>query len=285
MAYQSWRSPTGDPLDYNYDIMTRRFVLPCEPDATTLCLQDGRFQVRALWRDYAARRGVGQTIGLTGDSGGFWFFAPGNLELLVKLVDGCGFNDRFWIYAGGLTDIDVDLLVTDTWSGEVRLFENALGEPFPPVQQIDLFSTCSAPVPLPKAGVTPGRVREGHLGDSPGDSCAPDASTLCFDSGRFRVRSEWHDFAGASGTGMAEYLGEESGYFWFFDPESVEVAVKWIDGCDFNDRYWIYASGLTNVAVDLTVEDTLNHRTWTRETRLGEAFPAFLDASAFATCP
>ncbi|MEO8197408.1 MAG: hypothetical protein ABI689_11885 [Thermoanaerobaculia bacterium] len=294
VAYQSWRNPTGEPFGYNYDILTRRFVLPCEADATTLCLKGGRFQVRALWRDYASRRGTGQAINLTDDSGGFWFFGPGNIELLVKLVDGCDFNDRFWIYAAGLTDVDVDLLVTDTWSGEVELFDNRLGNAFEPVQRIDLFSTCGSVPPTAISALAPtlAAVKLEQPGlpppfvaSVPGGTCTPNGSTLCFDSGRFRVRSLWHDFAGRSGSGEAMPLSDESGYFWFFEPDNLELAVKLVDGCDFNDRFWIYAAGLTNLAVDLTVEDTLQQQIWSRTTHLGEVFPAFLDSAAFATCP
>ncbi len=290
VAYQSWRSPTGDPMDYNFDIMTRRFVLPCEADATTLCLQGGRFQVRALWGDYQSRRGAGQAIDLTDDSGGFWFFAPGNLELLVKLVDGCGYNQRFWFFAAGLTDLDVELLVTDTWTGKVEIFENVLGIPFDPVQRIDLFATCGAE-PLPSTSLaTPVTLMSTNAvaspsGDPNGETCTPNETTLCLGSGRFRVRSQWSDFAGISGAGTAVPLAEDSGLFWFFEPENVELAVKVIDGCDFNNRYWVFAAGLTNVEVHLTVEDLLRQRSWSRATGLGEAFPAFLDSSAFSTCP
>ncbi|MEO7794192.1 MAG: hypothetical protein ABIV06_05405, partial [Thermoanaerobaculia bacterium] len=115
--------------------------------------------------------------------------------------------------------------------------------------------------------------------------CAPNGTLLCLGSGRFRVQAEWHDFAGRTGSGTATPLSDESGYFWFFEPENLELAVKIVDGCAFNDRFWIYAAGLTNLAVDLIVEDTLQQQTWFRTTYLGEAFPAFLDSSAFSTCP
>ncbi|MEO8196003.1 MAG: hypothetical protein ABI689_04710 [Thermoanaerobaculia bacterium] len=285
VAYQSWRSLTGDPNDYAYDIMTRRLVLPCREDATTLCLQGGRFQVRALWRDYAARLGTGRALDLAEDSGGFWFFEPGNFELLVKLVDGCGFNGRYWIFASGLTDVDVDLLVTDTWTGEVELFENALGVPFSPVQEIDLFDSCDVEPPGAEGKTTPPGA--GVRGPTPtlGGECLPDTTTHCLGGGRFRVRSEWQTFTAASGVGMTAPAGDDSGLFWFFEPQNLELAVKVIDGCSVNDRFWVYAAGLTNLGVSLTVEDLARDTGWSFENPLGVAFPAVLDANALATCP
>ena len=54
--------------------------------------------------------GSGFARPLTTDSGLFWFFAPQNLELLVKMVDGCSFcNGHFWVYAAATTDVEYHL--------------------------------------------------------------------------------------------------------------------------------------------------------------------------------
>jgi len=41
-----------------------------------------------------------------------------------------------------LTNIEVELRVTDTQSGTIRTYRNALGTPFAPVQDTDAFATC-----------------------------------------------------------------------------------------------------------------------------------------------
>ena len=39
-------------------------------------------------------------------------------------------------------------------------------------------------------------------------------------------------------------------------PSAVEAVVKIIDGCQLGGHYWVFAGGLTNVAVTITVTDT-----------------------------
>jgi sugar lactone lactonase YvrE len=103
----------------------------CTTNATTLCLLGGRFQVRAAYRDYAGTPGTGQAVGLTSDTGYFWFFRASNVEAVVKMVSFCGSGtNNVGIYAGGLTDVEVTLTVTDTLKGLVKSYTNALGTPF-----------------------------------------------------------------------------------------------------------------------------------------------------------
>src|SRR5262249_2578869 len=70
----------------------------CAADPTTLCLNGGRFQVRVSWRapGYPAAN-AGQAVPLTSDTGALWFFSNGNLELVVKVVDGRAVNGKFWV--------------------------------------------------------------------------------------------------------------------------------------------------------------------------------------------
>ena len=58
-----------------------------------------------------------------------------------------------------------------------------------------------------------------------------------------------------------------------------------IDGCGFNNRYWVFAAGTTNVAYTLTVTDTKTGRVVRYENPLGQRSPAVTDINAFATCP
>ena len=121
----------------------------CEANATTLCLTGGRFRATATFHDHLGRDGVGQAVALTPESGTFWFFTAANVELILKVVDACGHPDfrDFWVYASGLTDVEVTLTVVDTWTGEIWERETDLGEPFPPVLDSQAFHTCEA-VPL-----------------------------------------------------------------------------------------------------------------------------------------
>ncbi len=104
-----------------------------------LCLLQGRFAVEVSWRNYQGGTGFGIARPLTTDSGLFWFFAPQNLELLVKMVDGCSFNGHFWVYAAATTDVEYHLRVTESASGAYRTFDNTLGTASPAFTSIDAF--------------------------------------------------------------------------------------------------------------------------------------------------
>jgi hypothetical protein len=115
--------------------------LTCQPDVTTLCLNNSRFRVTAEWRTSDAS-GIASAVPLTSDSGYFWFFSASNVEVLVKALDGCGFNSRYWVFAAGLTDVEVTLRVTDTQTGAFRTYVNPQGTAFQPIQDTSAFATC-----------------------------------------------------------------------------------------------------------------------------------------------
>lgn len=117
------------------------------------------------------------------------------------------------------------------------------------------------------------------------DTCQGDADTLCLQGGRFSAEVRWKTAAGATGTGTAVTLGDDSGYFWFFNPDNPEMTVKLLDGCTAFDRYWVFASGLTNVEVTLTVADTATGKVRQYFNPLGKKLEPIQDTAAFATCP
>ena len=103
----------------------------CAPDAATLCLMGGRFRVTASYRDYGGGTGSGKAVPITTDTGTFWFFSAANVETVVKMVSFCGGgSNNVAIYAGGLTDLEVALTVTDLQTGLVKSYTNTLGSPF-----------------------------------------------------------------------------------------------------------------------------------------------------------
>jgi hypothetical protein len=61
--------------------------------------------------------------------------------------------------------------------------------------------------------------------------------------------------------------------------------VRVLDGCQFNDHYWVFGYSATDVEYTLKVTDTANGGTVTYENLLGGVAPAITDTSAFATCP
>jgi hypothetical protein len=113
---------------------------PCVANATSLCLNGARFRVTVAWATATGASGAGQAVPLTADSGYFWFFNAANIELVVKVLDACGVNARFWVFAGGLTNVDVVTTVTDTETGAEKIYTNPLGTAFQPLQDTSAFS-------------------------------------------------------------------------------------------------------------------------------------------------
>jgi len=115
-------------------------------------------------------------------------------------------------------------------------------------------------------------------------ACVPGGSTLCLNNGRFKVTATFIS-SGTTSPAQGVALTSDSGYFWFFDPSNVELTVKVLNGCPVNSRYWFFASGLTNLRVDLTVTDTKTGTVKTYFNPQNRVFRSILDTGAFATCP
>jgi len=114
----------------------------CVEDATTLCLNEDRFRVTASYRTASGGIGSGRAVELTDDTGYLWFFDRDNVEVVTKVLDACSFADRFWVFAAGLTNVEVDLAVVDTRTGAFTGYRNALNEAFKPIQDTDGLPTC-----------------------------------------------------------------------------------------------------------------------------------------------
>jgi predicted esterase len=114
----------------------------CVPTATILCLNRGRFRVQVHW-DANGSSGEGMVVpGASADSGLFWFFSPENWELMVKVLDGCALNQRYWVFAAATTNVHYVLMVTDTATGGVARYENPAGKPAAATTDTGAFPTC-----------------------------------------------------------------------------------------------------------------------------------------------
>lgn len=269
----------------------------CTPGPTTLCLQGGRFHVEARWRDFAGREGPGRTVPVTGESGFFWFFDEGNVELFVKVLDACVGYGRFWVFSSGLSTVAYDLVVTDTQTGQVYTVQNDLGYPGPAVAATDsIFRECGF-----GAGEHLPRIQTRRTSGSPSrpatiiESVEPSAvapcvgseHTLCMQGGRFAVEADWHDSRGSSGTAALTPLGSSSGYATFFSSANIELFFKVLDACAHPARnHWVFAAGLTDLGVSLRITDTLTGKRYEVRNAPGRLFPLVLDSGTFFTdCP
>ncbi|MCP3963713.1 MAG: hypothetical protein GY719_38240 [bacterium] len=273
-------------------------VEPCVADATTMCLNADRFRVEVDWRDYDGNTGSGQVVPVgSDDSGLFWFFSEDNWEMLIKVLDGCALNDRFWVFAAATTDVEYTLRVTDTAIGAIREYFNPLGTASPAITDAAAFDTCSAGsgVDASWAGpAAPETLKETFLGvdeslwegvDSKG-LCVPNSVDLCLNDDRFLVEVEWRDYDGNTGSGQVVPVdSRDSGILWFFSETNWEMLVKVLDGCGINDRFWVFAAATTDVGYRLRVTDLDTGEIREYFNPLGNASPAITDSRAFATCP
>lgn len=115
--------------------------------------------------------------------------------------------------------------------------------------------------------------------------CVEDEHTLCLNQGRFRVRTTWTDFAGASGQAFALPYTADSGFFYFFDAANLEILIKVLNACNPFERYWVYFAVASNVEYRVEVVDTQAGAVKTYFNPAGTYAPATGDNDAFATCP
>jgi ELWxxDGT repeat protein len=243
-----WALPLGDAAG-------------CGGGPTSLCLADERFRVEASWRDFAGLRGRGQAMELTADTGYFWFFDDANVEVVVKLLDARAINDHFWVYSGGLSNVEYYVTVTDTETGSTVRYFNPAGV-------FGSFCDVEALSPASGSAVVTGMTRilsnrNGRVASAssrwPGIAapCAPSPERLCLGGERFAIEIAWSDGGGSSGNGKAVPLTGDTGFFWFFHPANVEVVLKVLDGTSINGKFWVFYGALSDVEYTVRVTDTL----------------------------
>jgi hypothetical protein len=132
----------GGRLQANFDdLIVAPATRACVPDAHTLCLLGSRFKVTATFDTGTGTAGDAQALPV-GNSGNLWFFDPGNVEALVKVIDGCALGGHFWFFGAGLTNLHVVITVIDTQTGAARSYENPANTAFQPIQDTAAFN-CS----------------------------------------------------------------------------------------------------------------------------------------------
>jgi hypothetical protein len=137
------RNASGDSAYSNEtSATTEPSTSTCVTSPTAMCLNGGRFRVEASFRTSQGQSGQAHAVQLVEDSGYLWFFNPNNIEVVVKVLNACTVNNRYWIFAGGLTDVEVQLIVTDTQTGVQKRYTNPLKTAFQPIQDTNGLAVC-----------------------------------------------------------------------------------------------------------------------------------------------
>lgn len=269
-------------------------------DPTMLCLGEGRFQISVSWRDHhnGDRTGVGKAIRF-GDSEGtgfFWFFNKENVELIVKIIDGTANNGYVWVFFGGLSDVYYQLQVLDTDTGNTKTYENLEGAICGRADTSALGVGAAEAAAFTSSGALPFAADPSSSGgvdsvtaaafrpdvpDDPEDDPEP-TDTLTLLDDRFEVTVDFlnqHD-DDAPGVGTAVPGTNKTGYFWFFNPANLDLAVKMIDGRAANGHFWVFWGALSDVNYTVTIRDTVTGDEWTRTNPPG-SFCGGADTTAF----
>ncbi|HUP24375.1 MAG TPA: hypothetical protein VNB06_15695 [Thermoanaerobaculia bacterium] len=317
IAYVTIPNP---PTIQAFRLTTDEFGGGCIPGAHTAC--PSGFTTTVDWEDFEENTGQATVVpGGTATSSLFWFFSPDNWEMLLKVLDGCGINDHWWVFFAAATNVGYEVVVSDDELGSVT-YTNPLGKLAPAVTDIGAIPCSEAQMAAarerlardPEGVVTDLARALGELDDrsssrrgtlppsslepaalgagldtsrsfSSSQDCVDSATAICLNN-RFLAEVTWTDFEGASGAGtVAPLRSADSGLFWFFGPDNWELLVKVLDGCGFNDRFWVLGAATTNVEYTLTITDTETEAVWTRTNPLGVSSPAIADIDAFAGCP
>ncbi len=120
---------------------------PSDYDGRSAQLLGGRFEVSVVGNNFELEPFIGRTVPLaSNDSALFWFFQPANFELLVKIVDGCSLNNRYWVFYAATTNVDFTLTVVDTFANppsNTKTYHNPLGtNEATAITDSNAFNTC-----------------------------------------------------------------------------------------------------------------------------------------------
>lgn len=197
------------------------------------------------------------TAGITYGSTGKVFIPSGQGTLYGAWISVIWFSNTTCDFSGDITsDYGKSVETLDSW-----------------VPVSDIFY---APGGAQSAMILPGihKLNGGTLGATISDrwddlsfgplasACTADSTHLCLDGDRFEVSVQWTDYnTGVTHDGYVVPYSDETGFFYFFSKEDIELTVKVHDACPSFGHYWVFLSGSTNVGLTLTVTDTKTNQT------------------------
>ena len=201
------------------------------------------------------------------------------------MINGCGYNNRDWVSWRALSNVEMDITVSNLETSQTLTYHNPLG--FTPNGHLDIDTIfhCDGAGPasehfdtdadLPSPGVPQ---LQQYTDASLIGPCLPDGDrTICLQDDRFRVEGTWEDFAGHSGNAHMIQKNDGSGYAWFFNSTNYEALFKMVNGCGFNGNTWVSIAAPTNTRAVFTFTDTWTGAVYRQANALGVDFPTNLD--------
>lgn len=115
-------------------------------DGRIVAVQGGRFEISGEFVDFLGNPGTLFFVPMGSDESAIgWFFGPTNFEVSIKVVDGCGYNSRYWVFMSATTNVQFTIRVRDTLPNPdvVYTIFNPLGtNQKTAVTDINAFATC-----------------------------------------------------------------------------------------------------------------------------------------------
>ena len=201
-------------------------------------------------------------------------FNPSNPEVFVKILDGRTINGSFWIFYGGLTDLEYTITVTDFDTGAIKNYTKPGGSSCGGFDTALFPGVTSPPIAQPTNDFMPGDGLSPippdfsfrQPGQAAANTCPGNDTTLCLNASHsFYVSLLARDpRTGKTASGKATPQNDLFGYFSIPDltnnPQNPEVFIKILDGTKINGRYWVFYGGLTDLTYTITIQDNVTKR-------------------------
>ena len=275
----------------------------CEPGETAAVLSGG-YEVRMCFEMPSGARVDASNYHLESTASGLlYFFDRDNVEVLVKVLDGCAINGHRWVFAAPVTDLAFSLEITEQATGRAFTHGNPRGMTAATAADTAAFpcapATTAAPSSAAEVGAAaaaggpppelpgsaagqpvPAAARVADRNPEPPPVCEPRGPgieledghriDMCFQTpdGEVRAANDW---------GLRS---RSSALLHFFDRENAEVLVKVLDGCNVNGHRWVFAAAATDLAFQLVVTAPDGQR-WTHRNETGQTAEPRSDDDAF----
>ncbi|MCP5065246.1 MAG: hypothetical protein GY946_01655 [bacterium] len=103
-------------LESSAAALMERETFVCIPSSTAACLS-GRFRVQV-------KRGstYSPVVSAGWESATFYFFSSSNWEVLVKVLNGCSVNSKYWVFAAGATTQSYTIEILDVATSATKTY-------------------------------------------------------------------------------------------------------------------------------------------------------------------
>ena len=274
----------------------------CEPGRSAVTL-GGDYEVAMCFETPSGAQMDASNYHLESTASGLlYFFDRDNVEVLVKVLDGCAINGHRWVFVAPVTTLAFSLEITERSTGRRFAHRNpksltaetradTAAFPCEPEARAAAALNAGAGGPIrprgasenavPRAAVDPSAAAAAAAVTEPASPiCEPEGPgilledghriDMCFEmpNGEIRQARDW---------GLTR---RSTALLYFFDRENAEVLVKVLDGCAVNGRRWVFAAPVTDLAFHLVVTDPAGRR-WTHSNEAGRTAPPGSDTAAF----